>query len=221
MNATQKTLLVAKQCHAGRNLIQKSTRLLSAAFAVSFATQIFAADPAPKQPQMTPKQQAEMEAYKKAGTPGAAHAALASQAGDYDVKMKSWHEAGAPPMEESGTATRKIALDGRVLIEDFKSTMMGQPFVGQGMTGYDNVTGKYWSTWNDSMSTGVMMSEGTCDANKSCKFTGSWNDAVKKRPVKARMTARWTSPTTEIFEMYAAGKDGKDMKMMEITYTKN
>ena len=34
------------------------------------------------------------------------------------------------------------------------------------------------------------------------------------------MTTRWTNPTTEVFEMYAPGPDGKEMKMMEITYTK-
>ena len=34
------------------------------------------------------------------------------------------------------------------------------------------------------------------------------------------MTTKWTSPTVEIFEMYSPGKDGKEMKMMENTYTK-
>jgi hypothetical protein len=34
------------------------------------------------------------------------------------------------------------------------------------------------------------------------------------------MTSRWTSPTTEVFEMYIAGKDGKEFKMMELTYIK-
>ncbi|HVE49832.1 MAG TPA: DUF1579 domain-containing protein [Casimicrobiaceae bacterium] len=201
-------------------MIHESMRLLFAAFALSFVTATFAADSAQKQPKMTPKQQAEMDAYMKAGTPGAAHTALASTAGNYDIKMKSWMEAGAPPMEESGTATRKMALDGRVLIEEVKSTMMGKPFIGQAMTGYDNVTGKYWSTWNDNTSTGLMLSEGTCDASKSCKFTGSWNDPVKKGRVKARMTSRWTNPSTEVFEMHGPGRDGKEMKMLEITYTK-
>ena len=41
---------------------------------------------------------------------------------------------------------------------------MGIPYRGHGMTGFDNVTDKYWSTWNDSMSTGIMVTEGTCDA---------------------------------------------------------
>ena len=129
-------------------------------------------------------------------------------------------EPGGPPMEEAGTATRAMALDGRVRVESVSSKMMGAPFTGHGMLGYDNVTGKYWSTWNDSMSTGLMVSEGTCDDSRACTFTGSWNDPVKKGPVTARMTTRWTSPTTEVFEMYGPGRDGKEMKMMEMTYTK-
>ncbi len=173
-----------------------------------------------KMPEMTPEQKAEMEAYMKAGTPGAPHKELAAMAGSYDLAIKSWHEPGTPPMEEAGTAVRKMALDGRVLIEEFNSTMMGMPYTGHGMSGFDNVTGKYWHTWTNSMSTGVMLSEGTCDANKSCKFTGSWNDPIKKTPVTARMLTRWTSPTTEVFEMYTPGMDGKEMKMMEITYKK-
>ena len=55
---------------------------------------------------------------------------------------------------------------------------------------------------------------------KACTFTGSWNDPVRKGPVTARMTTRWTSQTTEVFEMYGPEGDGKEMKMMEITYTK-
>ena len=173
-----------------------------------------------KAPEMTAEQKAEMEAYQKAGTPGAPHQHMASTVGTYEAKVKSWQAPGAPPMESTGSSTRTMALDGRVLVEDFKGSMMGMPFTGHGMQGYDNVTGKYWSTWTDSMSTGIMLSEGTCDASHACTFKGSWNDPVKKGPVTSRMTSRWTSPTTEVFEMYGPGKDGKEMKMMEITYTK-
>jgi hypothetical protein len=171
-------------------------------------------------PEMTPEQKAEMEAYQKAGTPGAPHKAMAATAGTYEAKVKSWQEPGKPPMEETGTATRSMALDGRVLVEEFKGSMMGMPFTGHGMRGYDNVSGKHWSTWMDSMSTGLMVSEGSCDAKNACTFKGSWNDPIKKAPVTARMTSRWTSPTTEVFEMFGPGRDGKEMKMMEITYTK-
>ncbi len=193
--------------------------LVVTAVAALFAAPALAQDKG-KMPEMTPEQKAEMEAYMKAGTPGEPHKKMAAMAGTYDMVMKSWHEPNGQPMVEKGTAVRTVELDGRVIVERVTATMMGMPFTGHSMTGYDNVTGKYWSTWTDSMSTGLMVSEGTCDANNACTFTGTWNDAIKKAPVKARMTTRWTSPTTEVFEMYGPGRDGKEMKMMEITYTK-
>src|SRR5262245_17571424 len=90
-------------------------------------------------PQMTPEEKAEMEAYIKAGTPGAPHQALAAMAGSYDLKVRSWHDRNAPPVEDTGTATRSMILDGRVMVEDLSSSMMGTPFNGYGMTGFDNV----------------------------------------------------------------------------------
>ena len=66
----------------------------------------------------------------------------------------------------------------------------------------------------------VIVTHGTCDAKNNCSFSGSWNDPLKKGPVKTRMTTRWTSPSTQVFEMYGPAKDGKEFKMMEITYTK-
>jgi hypothetical protein len=200
--------------------MRKLAGLMCTVVAIALMVPLASAQTGKQPPPMTPEQKAEMDAYMKAGTPGAPHQALAASAGNYDLKLRSWQAAGAPAMEETGTATRSMTLDGRVLVEDVSSSMMGSPFTGHGMMGYDNVTGKYWSTWNDSMSTGLMVSEGTCDSQKNCTFTGHWNDPVKKTPVKARMTTRWTSPTTEVFEMYAPGKDGKEFKMMEITYTK-
>lgn len=197
-----------------------TTRTLMLAIGVTLIARLSLAQDQQGQPQLTPEQQAEMEAFAKAGTPGAPHRDLASTVGTYDLKIRNWLEPGAPPVEETGTATRTMALDGRVRVETVRSAMMGAPFTGQGMLGYDNVAGKYWSTWNDSMSTGLMVSEGTCDASRACTFTGTWNDPIKKGPVTGRMTTHWTSPTTEVFEMHAPGRDGKEMKMMEITYTK-
>ena len=197
-------------------------RTLVTALALAAALPAAAQDAKPQsgQPKMSPEEAAMMEAYQKAGTAGAQHAAMARTAGTYDLKIRSWNKPDAPPMEETGTATRKMMLEGRVLAEDMQSKMMGQPFTGHGMQGYDNVTGKWWSTWNDSMSTGLMVSEGTCDDSGACTFTGSWNDPVTKGKTTARMTTKWTSPNVEVFEMYTPGPDGKEMKMMEITYTK-
>lgn len=171
-------------------------------------------------PKMTPEMQATMEAYQKAGTPGAEHRRLAAMAGTYDLTVKAWHAPNTPPTTDAGTATRKMILGDRVLVEDVSSQMMGQPYSGQGLHGFDNVTGKYWSTWSDSMSTGLMLSEGSCDASGACTFTGTYNDAVSRKPQTTRMTTRWTDANTEVFEMHGPGPDGKETKMMEITYKK-
>ncbi|MGH9464428.1 MAG: DUF1579 domain-containing protein [Thermoanaerobaculia bacterium] len=195
-----------------------------AGFVLTLAVVVLAApavaQEAGQMPEMTPEQQAMMEAYQAAGAPGAPHQAMAAMAGNYTTAVKSWHEPNGEPMEESGTVTRTMVLDGRVMVEDFHGTMMGTPFTGHGMMGYDNVSGKHWSIWTDSMSTGVMVSQGSCDEEGSCTFSGTWNDPIAKGPVTARLTTRWTSPTTQIFEMHGPGPDGAEMKMMEITYTK-
>lgn len=169
--------------------------------------------------EMTPEQKAEMEAYMKAGTPGEPHKHLAEGIGKYDVLVKSYYDPAAPPAVEKGSAERTTDLEGRVIVERMSCTMMGMPFTGMGLMGYDNVSKKYWSTWNDSMSTGIMVTEGTCDAQHVCTFTGSWNDPIKGK-VTARMVSKRVSPGVESFEMYGPGKDGKETKMMELTYTK-
>ena len=97
---------------------------LSMAIAFAYAVPAIAQDD--KAPQMTPEQQAEMEAYIKAGTPGAAHAELAKTVGSYDLAIKHWQAPGAEPVAEKGTATRTMVLGGRVMVEDMSSTMMGR-----------------------------------------------------------------------------------------------
>ena len=84
-------------------------KILTAVAALLFATSALAQEKS-KTPEMTPEQKAEMEAYMKAGTPGAPHQMLASMAGTYDLKVKSWHDPKGPATEETGTATRKMIL---------------------------------------------------------------------------------------------------------------
>lgn len=165
-------------------------------------------------------QQAMMAAYMAAGTPGKQHEWLASQAGTYETTSQMWMAPGAPPMESKGTVERKVMLGKRVLTESFKGDMMGQPFEGHGMTGYDNVSGKYWTSWIDSMSTGIMGGTGDCDDKGACTFQVTMNDAMTKTAKPLRLASRWISPTEEIFEMFETGPDGKEMKTMEITYRK-
>jgi hypothetical protein len=186
--------------------------------AAAFAVAVYAQEG--EMPQMSPEQQAEMEAYMEAGALGPQHEMMAKEVGTYDVAIKSWMDPEAPPMESTGVAVRSLHMGGRVMHEEFQGDMMGTPFTGLSRSGYDNVSGKWWSTWTDSMSTGIMVAEGQCDENHSCTFVGSYNDPVKGGPVTNRYVSKWTSPDEQHFEMYGPGRDGTEVKMMEMVYTR-
>jgi hypothetical protein len=161
-----------------------------------------------------------MEVYMKLATPGDQHKSLAAAEGNWDTLTKSWMDPSQPPVESKGTCTQKMILGGRFLQQDCASEMMGHPFNGTGVTGYDNFKKKYVATWMDSMGTGVYMFEGTGTPDgKEITFHGGWEDPVEG-PMKVRSVSKFVDANTSIFEMYGTGKSGKEMKMMEITYTR-
>ena len=164
------------------------------------------------------EQQAMMEAYQRAATPGAQHASLAKMAGDFTLTVKSYMEPGAEPEVSAATATRRLILGGRYLEEVVKGTMMGQPFEGRGISGYDNVSGEWWGTWIDTMSTGIMISRGEWDEAAGVgTFTGEYNDAVTGKVQTSRMTSRRLPNGDEVMEMYMPTPGG-EVKAMEILY---
>ena len=168
--------------------------------------------------QMDP--QTMMETYQKLATPGEPHKQFASLAGSWTTKTKSWMEPNKPPTESDGSCEQKMLLDGRFLQQECTGDMMGQPFTGIGVIGYDNHTKKYISTWMDSMGTGIYVMEGTSSADgKIITQKGQYDDPIEGR-MKLRDVTKIVDNNTEIFEMYGTGKKGKEMKMMEIAYTR-
>jgi len=167
---------------------------------------------------VSPDQQAYMEACQKAATPGPQHAILAKMAGEYTLTVKSYMEPGAEPEVSTASSTRKLILGGRYLEEAVRGTVMGQPFEGRGLTGYDNVTGQWWATWIDSMSTGVMTTRGSWDdAAGVGTFTGDYNDPMTGQAQTSRTVTRRLPNGDEVMEMYMSTPAG-EVKAMEILY---
>jgi hypothetical protein len=159
-----------------------------------------------------------MNLYKKLGTPGVPHRLLASMAGSWSTKIRNWCEPGKPPRESSGSSEQKMILDGRFLQQEFTGEMMGSPFTGIGVTGYDNHTQKYVSTWIDSMSTAILYFEGTAGSDgKTITQEACYDDPVRG-PMKWRSVTRIVDDHTHFFEMYSTDTSGREEKMMEITY---
>jgi hypothetical protein len=164
--------------------------------------------------------QAMMEVYRNLGTPAAPHEMLAGMAGTWSARMESRPEPSGPLMESSGTSVLKMILGGRFLQQEFSGDMMGSPFNGIGVTGFDNHTKKYVSTWMDSMGTAILFFEGTGSADGKAFTQECRHDDPIKGPMKWRSVTRIVDDNTHLFEMYSTGMSGKEEKMMEITYTR-
>lgn len=167
-------------------------------------------------PDMPPEMQEMMEAFMKAATPGEAHEQLAKTVGTWKLTIKMWMEPGAEPEVNEGTAEREMIMGGRHLEERVTSTAMGMPFEGRGVTGYDNVTGKYWSTWVDNLSTSVWVTEGEREG-ETMVFTGKASNPMGGPPTEMRMVSKMEGDDKEVVEMFEI-HGGEEVKTMEIIY---
>ena len=167
---------------------------------------------------MSAEQKAAMAAWTKAMTPGKEHQEMASRIGTWQGKVSMWEAPGAAPQISPGKSERTMGLGGRVMIDHWTGSMMGMPFEGLGVTGYDNASGKWWSTWSDNFSTGVMTGNGTCDTDhkKGCSFVSSSVDPMTGKAKTTRSTVSWPTADDEVMEMFDTAPGGKEWKSMEI-----
>jgi hypothetical protein len=113
-----------------------------------------------------------------------------------------------------------MILDGRFLQQEYTGDMMGSPFTGINVIGYDNHTRKYVSTWVDSMGTGIYFFQGTAGADgKTITQECRYDDPIKG-PMKWRSVTRIVDDNTLVYEAYGTDKRGKEEKMAEMTLTR-
>ncbi len=152
---------------------------------------------------MSAEEQAAMQAMAAAGALGEPHARLAKGVGEYDAAMQFWMAPDAEPLATNMTVVRELEMGGRVLVDHWRGNVMGQPFVGMGRTGYDNVTKRYWSTWTDNTTTGVLVMYGTYNADKDVvEYTGSSVNAITGQAYKMRSVGPMPGEGEETMTMY-------------------
>ena len=167
--------------------------------------------------------QADMEACMLAGTPGKMHERLAKEAGVWHGKTTMWMGPGGEQMKSECTSTVTPIMDGRYTKCELAGEMPGMgPYNGFGIYGFDNVSGKFVSTWIDNHGTGIMY--GTGELSKDGKtLTWKYNHTcpITKKPVVMREVETTTGPGTKTLEMFGPDpKSGKEYKMMSIELTK-
>ncbi|HZN65690.1 MAG TPA: DUF1579 domain-containing protein [Tepidisphaeraceae bacterium] len=163
----------------------------------------------------------QMEAWMALAKPGEHHDHLKAMEGEFDVESEMVSGPGAQPVKSKGTHKAQMMLGGRYLHGVFEGEMMGMPMTGHGLLGYDNQKQQYFSLWIDSMSTGIMISYGKCDkAGKVFTFKGDYEDPMTKSKKTYRMVTTVTDNNKHTFEWFEPGPNGKEYRMMKMTYTR-
>jgi hypothetical protein len=163
------------------------------------------------------------KAWMEYATPGEMHAMLAKADGNWVGDTKMWMENGSQPMMSKSEATNKMVFDGRYQMSTHKGDMMGMPFEGISIVGYDNSKKKFVSSWIDNMGTGIMNMEGIWNAStKSIEFKGKMTDPSRPgKECNVREIFTFIDDNTQKMEMYGPdAKTGKEFKTMEIKYTR-
>ncbi|HPF40582.1 MAG TPA: DUF1579 domain-containing protein [Phycisphaerae bacterium] len=174
--------------------------------------------PAAGQPQMDPAMLKMIEM----GTPGREHALLQDMIGDWNAES-TVDMGGGQMMTSKATSSNHWILDKRYVQQDYAGDMMGMPFTGMSLIGYDKYQKKYFASWIDSMSTMFYLSYGEYDAaTKTFTFEGTGPDCQDPSGTKMctmKNEVKIISKDKHVFTM-SSMKDGKMVEGMKIVYTR-
>ncbi len=171
--------------------------------------------------QARPDAESEIDVWVRFAMPCKHHKLLDRMAGHWKTRSTYWKEPGDPPVQSAGSCERTWILDGRFLREEFDGGILGLPFRGSGLYGYDSFERKYTSVWIDTMSTAMMANMGVYDkVNDVVNFTGRYGDPWTGIKKNSRGVTRFVSAKEHVLELYTAGSDGREYKLLEIVYTR-
>ncbi|BDQ02546.1 DUF1579 domain-containing protein [Ignavibacterium sp.] len=162
----------------------------------------------------------QMKIWMDYMTPGSMHEMMAKYVGEWKMVSKMWMEPNAEPVVSEGTVNAEMILGGRFLKMVAKFPMMGMQTEGWSLEAYDNGKKEFINIWIDNMGTGVAISTGKFDdATKSIIYNGKMYDPLAGKDVEFKSVSKMVSDNEMVFEMFG-NFDGKEVKMMEINYTR-
>lgn len=153
------------------------------------------------------------------GQPGPVHEMLMARTGTWRVKIQITMPDGEV-LENSGIMQSEAVLDGRFITSLFKSSFMGQPFLGRSMDGYDNETQEYFSFWFDNTSTQIIHYRGTSDDDgKTITYFANTIDPETGETVQLKSIHRAQSTVQHTVEEFRRSSDDEEwvLAMREIS----
>lgn len=173
--------------------------------------------------EMSAQDKKMMEQMQKYGTPGKEHELLKRYAGDWDVEITMYPMSMGQPQKSKGTMKGQIIFDGRYVKCSFQGDMGGMAAQGLEVIGYDLFKKMYTTFWIDSWSTSFMVTTGKLDMSGNVLTeTATTPDPMTdgKTMQKVKNVTTFMGDGKFKFEMFMVMPDGKDMKGMELVYTR-
>jgi hypothetical protein len=147
--------------------------------------------------------------------PTAHHEGLKKAVGVWDATVKMMGHDGKPSESKATETTRMLGEFWSV--SEFKGEMMGMPYQGISLRGYDADKKKHVSAWVDSMSPQLSLSEGECSDDCRKVVLYSSGKDMTGQPVRWKMVSEAKGEDEVVFTMSPEGKGGEEMV---ITYTR-
>jgi hypothetical protein len=148
------------------------------------------------------------------------HEALKAQVGNWDCVITVQMGPGKPPLVSKGTEVDKLVPGGLWITSEFASEMMGIPFEGRGIFGYDPAVGRHVGFWVDSTLMAPSYPQGTCkDDCREVTMTFEGVDMAGKKVTYKEVSVQ-KDADHRTMTMYTKGKEGDFKLMMVMEYTR-
>jgi hypothetical protein len=152
--------------------------------------------------------------------PSEPHELLATTVGTWDVTIRVWSDPdpeAEPASETTGTAVGRWILGERFVETVYEGEVLGRPFEGLKIEGFDKGAETYVSTWRDNLGTYTLVFKGTCES--SCRertMSSSFLEPVSKQTFRLKGVTTITDEDAYTYESFVMTPNGQEFKNMEL-----
>jgi len=151
-------------------------------------------------------------------TAGPMHKWLASFTGTWEADVIGYMDPTKPDTSKL-VQTYSMILNGLYQEAKLTGKMMGMPFEGRSINGFDNAKKKFQTTWMDSFSSGFTYMTGDYDStSKTLNLKGTQSNPSTGKDMGIREVMKIIDNDTYTLTMYGDAPGGKEIKFMEGTF---
>ena len=132
------------------------------------------------------------------------HKRLASEAGTWDAEVRAWPGPNVAPSVSKAVERTRVLGKGLWLISDLEGKVMGRPYHGHRVVGYDAKKKRFVGTWVNTMSAGIVQLEGKWDAKTKARTMWlTMRHPLTRKPCKAKLVTRYVDAKRRVVSLEA------------------